>query len=98
MKKYRLLHDIAFDIPNTGGSITLKKGTIIEAEAGTDSVLFALPIDGTAEPVNVSIPFEAVEEYNAPKYNWLYLAAAGALVFWFVTRDKKRKPEAIPGY
>lgn len=107
MKKYKLLQEVAFDIPNVGGSLVLKPGTIIEGEyqgvdggtVETDVVLFDLPVKaGSTEKFKVSVPASVVEEHKEAKYNWLYLAAAGALVFWFVTRDKKRKPEAIPGF
>lgn len=105
MKKYKLLQEFAFDIPNVGGSVIYNAGTIIEgefqqasdAEAGTGRIVFVLPTEG-GEPVMVSVPSDSVEEVKETSYNWLYLAAAGALVFWFVTRDKKRKPEAIPGF
>lgn len=105
MKKYKLRQEFAFDIPNVGGSVIYNAGTIIEGEfqpasdgeTGSGRIVFALPLEG-GEPVMVSVPFESVEEVKETSYNWLYLAAAGALVFWFVTRDKKRKPEAIPGF
>ena len=53
--------------------------------------------------VAVQIPINMVERHQSANdkvnYNWLYLAAAAGLVFWYVTRNKNRREKAMPaGY
>ncbi len=111
MIKATLAKDFQFDIPNAG-SATIKKGTPVEGiilvdttkgEGGGTPLGLATKVNTPKGSVGVDIPWEYInpkaESEGKGSYNWLYLAAAAGLVFWYVTRGKSRRNQVMPaGY
>jgi len=60
-------------------------------------------VDTSQGKVSTEIPFDMVERQQTANekvnYNWLYLAAAIGVAFWYVTRNKRGRQQAMPaGY
>jgi hypothetical protein len=103
--KFKLVNDYQFDIPN-GGSGKLPKGTVVEGivlmmeengQRKATGISVETRVNGSI--ANIDIPMEYLkphEESKKPEYNWLYLLLAGGLVFWYVSRDKKKRTQAAP--
>lgn len=110
--KFQLTQDYAFDIPNSGGkSAVVKKGSVVQGIVlsknsnpnqvdGGEPYALSTIVDTAAGKVNIQIPIDIVERYEPKQgYNWIYLAAAAGLVFWYVTRNKKERQRVMPtGY
>lgn len=110
--KFQLTQDYAFDIPNSGGkSAVVKKGSVVQGIVlsknsdpnqvdGGEPYALSTIVDTAVGKINLQIPIDIVERYEPKQgYNWIYLAAAAGLVFWYVSRGKNKRQQSQPaGY